>query len=110
MSGYSSNPAKNDRIGYDIRYEAFLGDGWTFIEVKWFGSGLFRLSDTEFNFAKDHADRYYIYLVQEDSIEKVLSRDLINSDDGSFSYENPYFAFAVSEYKFKRLTVGAGNK
>lgn len=105
MSGYSSNPAKNDRIGYDIRYKENPGDDWTFIEVKWFESGLFRLPDTEFNFARKHADRYYIYLVREHSIEKVLFKDLVNADDNEFDRDNRYFSFAVSEYKFKQLPL-----
>jgi hypothetical protein len=102
MSGYSDDPSKNDRAGYDIRYQETPGDDWTYIEVKWFGSGLFRLTDTEFNFAKDHADRYYIYLVTDSQIQKVLYKDLTD-EDGEFTRNNDYFAYAVSEYKFRQL-------
>lgn len=102
MSGYSNDPSKNDRAGYDIRYKEPNDQDWTYIEVKWFESGLFRLPDTEFNFAKLNADRYYIYLVTPGNIRKVLFRDLID-EDGEFIRQNDYFAYAVSEYKFKRL-------
>ncbi len=102
MSGYSNDPSKNDRAGYDIRYKEEPEADWTYIEVKWFGSGLFRLPDTEFNFAKAHAAQYYIYLVTESQIRRVLFEDLLD-ENGEFTRHNDYFAYAVSEYKFRQL-------
>jgi hypothetical protein len=102
LSGYSNSPAKNDQIGYDICFKEKPGDDWSYIEVKWFASGIFRLPDTEFNFARDHADRYYIYLVTDDTIKKVLFGKLID-DNSEFKRDNDYFSYAVSEYKFKLL-------
>jgi hypothetical protein len=102
VSEYSDHPDKWDGWGYDIRCKQDEADEWTFIEVKWFGKESFFLTANEFDVARENKQRYYLYLVNDNNIKKVLFDELLN-DANEFNHLNKYFSYEISEYKFSKL-------
>ncbi len=100
-SGYAKDQGVNldagDGYGYDIKLET--SDQVFYIEVKSIapnGDLKFPMSVNEFQFALGHADRYWVYLVEESTGRVVPLRNLFTSPENYLREDRDYIITPLS--------------
>ncbi|WP_126244181.1 DUF3883 domain-containing protein [Chitinophaga rhizosphaerae] len=101
LSEYSDNPAKSDRLGYDIIFWKAPDRVPQYVEVKWFGSNRFFLTADELAYAKKHRDNYSIYLVTDKEIHELPISTLLDSNQELVA-DHELFSMELTQYKFTR--------
>ena len=102
LSEYSDYPDKGDFWGYDMKYRKDENSPWQYVEVKSFKNGYFYFTSNELKSAKKNRGNYYLFLVNEKNIKKLLFDKFLDSE-GELIIDNGFFTIENSEYKFLHL-------
>lgn len=106
VSGFSTNPNKDDSLHYDIEYKNEKGDR-KFLEVKSISDNQFIISYSEVEKGKAEPDKYEIALVNNNTI--YLLKDLFKFEQGESFDNNSKFIANTKDYIFS-FKIDISNK